>query len=59
MSLVSHPDFVDVKDSPDKSTMLIATVQEDEPVVTRKELWSYYYAYSSREFPTLCLPSGT
>ena len=53
MSLVSPPEFADVKDSPDKSTVLIATVQEDEPVVTRKELWSYYRAYSLREFPSL------
>ncbi|KAH0840203.1 MFS general substrate transporter [Lanmaoa asiatica] len=29
-----------------KSTVLIATVQEDEPLVTRKELWSYYLYYN-------------
>ena len=27
-----------------KSSRLIATVEKDEPVVTRKELWSYYRA---------------
>ena len=59
MSLVSPTEFADPKDSPDKvikSTVLIATVQEDEPVVTRKELWSYYRASSRREFCALHSP---
>lgn len=38
-----------------KSTVLIATVQEDEPLVTRRELWSYYRASFPREFRTLRL----
>ncbi|KAG6373769.1 MFS general substrate transporter [Boletus reticuloceps] len=60
MSLVSTPehpvhfvDATDVKDNDDspgkgntKSTVLIATLQEDEPVVTRRELWSYYLYYN-------------
>jgi MFS-type transporter involved in bile tolerance (Atg22 family) len=29
-------------DKSNTATVLIATVQEDEPIVTRKELWSYY-----------------
>lgn len=28
----------------DTSTVLIAAVEENEPVVTRRELWSYYRA---------------
>ena len=59
MSLVS-PEFADVKDPPDKaskSTVLIAAVQEDEPVVNMEELWSYYRVSPPREFCTLRLPS--
>lgn len=41
------------------STVLIATVQEDEPLVTRKELWSYYRVSSPREFHTLSLLTRT
>ncbi|KAN0097164.1 Autophagy-related protein 22-like protein [Tylopilus felleus] len=33
---------LDSLDKIDKSPVLIATVQKDEPVVSRKELWSYY-----------------
>ena len=36
----------DSSDKANKATVLIATVQEDEPIVTRKELWSYYRASS-------------
>ena len=56
-------DPIDIKDDGDsplntpenvvKSTVLIATVEKDEPVVTRKELWSYYRT----SFPRLFLPS--
>ena len=58
MSPPKHPvhfaDATDVNDNADadssdkanKATVLIATVQEDEPIVTRKELWSYYRASS-------------
>ena len=49
---VHFPAATDAKDNADadssnkaiKATVLIATVQEDEPIVTRKELWSYYRA---------------
>lgn len=60
MSLISPPEYpvcceksTDVKadgdfpsdpDKVDQSTVLIAALQEDEPVVTKKELWSYYRA---------------
>ncbi|KAN0097165.1 Autophagy-related protein 22-like protein [Tylopilus felleus] len=62
MSLISPPEYpvcceksTDVKadgdfpsdpDKVDQSTVLIAALQEDEPVVTKKELWSYYLYYS-------------
>ena len=35
-----------------KCTALIATIEKDEPVVTRKELWSYYRASSSCPSPS-------
>lgn len=38
-----------------KSTALIATVREDEPLVTRRELWSYYRASSPLEFHAFSL----
>ena len=38
----------------DKSTVLIAALQEDKPVVAWKEFCSYYRASSLRELPTLC-----
>ncbi|KAF8551739.1 MFS general substrate transporter [Imleria badia] len=50
-------------DSPDKdikSTVRIATVQKDEPVVTRNELWSYYL-YSNGDntlFQSLATAAG-
>lgn len=60
MSLVSPPersvpavDVIQAKndDSSDtispkinKATVLIAAVEESEPIVTRRELWSYYRA---------------
>ncbi|KAI9574371.1 MFS general substrate transporter [Boletus coccyginus] len=36
----------DWKDNVDKPSVLIATVRDDEPIVTRKELWSYYLYYN-------------
>lgn len=57
-------DVTDVKDSENgddtvppkinKSTMLIAAVEENEPVVTRRELWSYYRALSLPKFHAFC-----
>ncbi|KAF8841545.1 MFS general substrate transporter [Paxillus ammoniavirescens] len=33
-------------DKADKTTVFIAAVQKDEPLVTRRELWSYYLYYN-------------
>ena len=41
---------LDSLDKIDKSPVLIATVQKDEPVVSRKELWSYYRGLSPPQF---------
>ncbi|KAG6369476.1 MFS general substrate transporter [Boletus reticuloceps] len=74
MSLVTTPehpvhfvDATDVKDNGDspgkgntKLTALVATLQEDEPVVTRRELWSYYL-YSNGDntlFQSLATAAG-
>ena len=50
--LVRSQDSTDAKDNGDfpldspekvnKSTVLVASEERDDPVVTRKELWSYY-----------------
>ncbi|KAF8437153.1 MFS general substrate transporter [Boletus edulis BED1] len=83
MSLVSAPEhpvhFVDATDVKDdggspgkgetKSTALVATLQQDEPVVTRRELWSYYlysngdngvgpFGYTQTLFQSLATAAG-